>query len=619
MFDLEEELKNLPEQPGVYIMHDSEDTVIYVGKAKILKNRVRQYFRGVDRHPPKVRAMVSRISYFEYIVTGSELEALVLECNLIKKYRPKYNILLKDDKGYPYIKVNMQKDYPDIEIVRVLKDDGARYFGPYIGKGTVKNNLEVIQKIFKPPLCGKRFPQDIGKGRPCLNYHIENCFAPCTGSVSQEDFKKVYQDICDFLSGGHGDLIRSMTARMMEYSENTEYEKAATLRDKIKAIKALDEKQRIINSDAQNDLDMISVKVYDKIAFTEAFFVRNGKLMGKESYKLDDAEEESEALLSFVKQFYSRAIYVPGLILLSVNIEEQELIEDWLSGIKGRRVRLTVPMRGEKADLMRLVQKNVEQSITNYRAMKEREEQRFNNGEQLAELLGLVKPVTRIEAYDISNISGTSNVAGMVVFQNGKPYKAGYRKFKIKSFEGADDYSAMREVIYRRFRNALEEEELISTGELKPEEAKFLPFPDVIFVDGGMGQINAAKSMLEEIEVDIPVYGMVKNDKHKTRGLLSDDGEAEITMTSGLFNFITRIQDEVHRYAITYHRTLRTVSAIRSELDNIVGVGEKKRSILLEKFGSVEKISEASEDELIEVGIDAKTAGNIREYFKEKK
>lgn len=618
MFDLEEELKNLPNQPGVYIMHDSEDAVIYVGKAKILKNRVRQYFRAIDKHTAKVRAMVSRVSYFEYIVTGTELEALVLECNLIKKYKPKYNILLKDDKGYPYIKVNMQKDYPNIEIARVLKNDGAKYFGPYIGKGTIKNNLEIIQKIFMPPVCTKKFPRDIGKGRPCLNYHIQNCFAPCTGKVSMEEFREVYEEICDFLGGDHTELIRDMTDKMIGFSENMEYEKAASLRDKIKSIRALDEKQRIINSDKQNDIDMISVGIYDKKAFIEAFFIRNGKIMGRESYRLDDAEDKGEAMLDFVKQFYSRAVYIPQQILLGVRIEDVALIEDWLSSIKGKRVKLHIPVRGEKADLMKLAEKNVEQSITNYRALQEREKERYNNAEQLAEILGLERPVIRIEAYDISNISGSNNVAGMVVFQNGKPYKSGYRKFKIKSFEGPDDYSAMREVIYRRFRNALEEEELIDKCELKPEEAKFLPFPDVIFVDGGLGQINAAKSMLEEIDIDIPVYGMVKNDKHKTKGLISDNGEAEIKMTSGIFNFITRIQDEVHRYAISYHRNLRTVSAVRSELDNIVGVGEKKRSILLEKFGSIENIAAAKKEELTKNGIDSKTADNIIEYFRKK-
>lgn len=618
MFNLEEELKNLPNLPGVYIMHDAEDVVIYVGKAKILKNRVRQYFRAIDNHTPKVKVMVSKVSYFEYIVTGSELEALVLECNLIKKYKPKYNILLKDDKGYPYIKVNMQKDYPNIEVVRVLKDDGAKYFGPYIGKGTIKTNLEIVQKIFMPPVCTRKFPEDIGKGRPCLNYHIKNCFAPCTGLVSREEFRSLYEEICNFLGGDHTDLIRNMTERMMELSQKTEYEKAAVLRDKIKAIKALDEKQRIINSDNQKDLDVIDIDIYDKKAFIEAFFVRNGKIMGRESYRLDGAEDKSEALLDFVKQFYARDVYIPQMILLGVKIDDIELIESWLSEKKGKKVKINIPLRGEKAGLIKLAKKNAEQSITNYRAYKMREEQKFQNGEELAEILGLVKPVRRIEAYDISNISGTSNVAGMVVFQNGRPYKSGYRKFKIKSFEGPDDYSAMREVIYRRFRNALEEEELIEKKELKPEEAKFLPFPDVIFVDGGLGQINAAKSMLEEIDIDIPVYGMVKNDKHKTRGLISDDGAAEINMTSAIFNFITRIQDEVHRFAITYHRTLRTVAAVHSELDNIVGVGEKKRSILLEKFGSVEKISQASKEELTENGIDIKTAENITEYFKNK-
>lgn len=617
MFNLEDELKNLPDQPGVYIMHDASDTVIYVGKAKILKNRVRQYFRSTEKHTPKVKAMVAKVSYFEYIVTGTEIEALVLECNLIKKYRPKYNILLKDDKNYPYIKVNMQKEYPNIEVSRILKNDGAKYFGPYVGNGTVKNNLDLIQKVFKPPTCSRKFPQDIGKGRPCLNYHIKKCIAPCTGSVSCEEYRHLYEEICEFLQGDHTALVKDMTKRMNEAAEEFDYETAAALRDRIKAIKALDEKQRIINSDRQNDLDIIGAEIYDNKAFVEAFFIRSGKILGRESYRLDDAENDAGALLEFIKQFYSENMYIPPLILLSCEIEDSELIEDWLGGLAKRRVKIHAPKIGEKADLMRLVKKNTAQAVTNYRAMKEREEQRYRNGEQLAKILGLVKPVKRIEAYDISNISGTNNVAGMVVFVNGKPYKSAYRKFKIKFFEGADDYHAMREVIYRRFRNALDEEELIESGELDEKDAKFLPFPDVIFVDGGKGQMSAAKSILEEIDVDIPVYGMVKNDKHKTRGLLSEDGEAEVSMTSGIFNFITSIQDEVHRFAITYHRTLRTAAAVKSELDNIAGVGEKKRSLLLEKFKSIENIEKASVEDLKDAGIDSKTAQNIVDYFKE--
>ena len=618
MFNLAEELKNLPDQPGVYIMHDSKDTVIYVGKAKILKNRVRQYFRGSEKHTPKVRAMVSKISYFEYIVTGTEMEALVLECNLIKKYRPKYNILLKDDKTYPYIKVNMQKDYPTVQSTRTLRNDGAKYFGPYIGMGTVKNNLDVIQKIFKPPLCTRKFPEDIGKGRPCLNFHIKNCIAPCTGGISKEEYRSVFEDICDFLAGGHDKLIKDMTEKMMVLSNEMEFEKAAILRDRIKSIKTLDEKQRIVNSDKQNDQDVIDVEIFDNKAFVEIFFVRVGKIIGRESFRLDDAEDKSLALLEYIKQFYSRALVIPQEILIGTEIEDRELISQWLTGQKGKKVSVLVPQRGKKADLMKLARKNVEQSIVNYKALKQREEERFNKGEELAKILGLVKPVNRIEAYDISNISGTNNVAGMVVFKNGRPLKSAYRKFKIKSFEGPDDYSAMREVIYRRFLNALEEEEMLSNGQIKEADLKFLPLPDVIFVDGGKGHINAVKSMLEEIEFSVPVFGMVKNDKHKTRGLLDGDSEVEIKMTSSLFNFITTIQDEVHRYAISYHRKLRTEALIRSELDNIVGVGEKKRKILLEKFGSIDAISSASKEELKDSGIDEKTAENILEYFKEK-
>lgn len=615
MFNLEEELKNLPDQPGVYIMHDANDTVIYVGKAKILKNRVRQYFRSTDKHTPKVRVMVSKISYFEYIVTGTEKEALVLECNLIKKYRPRYNVLLKDDKNYPYIKVNMQDDYPSIRITRTLKDDGAKYFGPYIGKGTAKTNIDVIQKIFKPPLCGKKFPEDIGKTRPCLNFHIKNCIAPCTGNISREDYREIFENICDFLAGGHDKLIKDMTKKMMDLSEDMEYEKAAVIRDRINAIKTLDEKQRIIDSDKQSDMDVIDTAIFDNKAFLEIFFVRSGKIMGRESFRLDDAEDKKQALLEYVKQFYSRALFIPREILLGADIEDKELIEEWLTELKGKKVTISVPVRGKKADLVRFAAKNVEQAISNYKIMKLREQEKYNNGEELAKVLGLLKPVKRIEAYDISNISGTDNVAGMVVFENGKPLKSAYRKFKIKSFEGADDYSAMREVIYRRFRNALEEEEMLENGVIDEKDIKFLPLPDVIFVDGGKGHINAVKSMLEEIEFSVPVYGMVKNDKHKTRGLLDEDGEAEINMTSSLFNFITRIQDEVHRYAITYHRNVRTASAIRSVLDNIVGVGEKKRVLLFEKFGSIDSIAAATIDELKDAGIDAKTAENIVEFF----
>lgn len=618
MFNLEEELKNLPDQPGVYIMHDKKDAVIYVGKAKVLKNRVRQYFRSVDKHTPKVRVMVSKISYFEYIVTGTEKEALVLECNLIKKHRPKYNILLKDDKTYPYIKVNMQNAYPTIQITRTLRNDGAKYFGPYIGKGTVKTNLDVIQKIFKPPLCTKKFPQDIGKGRPCLNFHIKNCIAPCTGNISKEDYRQIFEDICDFLGGGHDKLIRDMTQKMQELSGEMEYEKAAILRDRIKAIKTLDEKQRIIDSDKQSDVDVIDIGIFDDKAFVEIFFVRAGKIMGRESFCLDEVEDRGQAMLEYIKQFYSQALFIPREILIGAEIDDKDLISEWLTELKGKKVTISVPMRGKKADLMKFAAKNVEQSIANYRAMKIREEEKYNNGEELAGILGLERPIIRIEAYDISNISGSDNVAGMVVFKNGKPLKNAYRKFKIKSFEGADDYSAMREVIYRRFRNALEEEEMLKEGKIKESDLKFLPLPDVIFVDGGRGHINAVKSMLEEIDFSVPVYGMVKNDKHKTRGLLNENGEAEIKMTSSLFNFITRIQDEVHRYAISYHRNLRTTSAIYSELDNIVGVGEKKRRILLEKFESIDAISNATREELKDAGIDEKTVENIVEYFRGK-
>lgn len=493
MFNLKEELKNLPDDPGVYIMHDEDDTVIYVGKAKILKNRVRQYFQNSANHTPKVRAMVAKIAYFEYIVTDSEVEALVLECNLIKKYRPKYNILLKDDKHYPYIKVTINQEYPRIFMTRTLKNDGAKYFGPYMGSATVKNTLDIVQKIFLPPTCSRKFPQDIGKGRPCLNYHIKNCFAPCTGNVSKEEYRAVFMDICSFLDGKHAGLIKEMDAQMKTAAQNFEYEKAAVLRDKIRSVQAISEKQKIINSDKQTDMDILAVEVLDAKAFVEVFFVRGGKVLGRENFRLDNVQDltDAEILTGFVQQFYMNATYIPREILLEYSLTD-ELISTWLQEKCGRKIQLHTPVRGEKKKLVELVRKNAEIAANNYKIECMKMEERDKAGEQLAKLIGLPQTPARIESYDISNIAGSENVGAMVVFQNGKPKRSAYRKFKIKSFEGADDYAAMQEVLYRRFRRGLEELEKIETGEMETEEAKFLPYPDLILVDGGKGHVSAA-------------------------------------------------------------------------------------------------------------------------------
>lgn len=614
MFNLEEELKNLPNNPGVYIMHSADDAVIYVGKAKILKNRVRQYFRKSSNHTPKVLAMVSNIAYFEYIVTDSETEALALECNLIKKYKPKYNILLKDDKQYPYIKVTINEEYPRIFSTRRLLHDGAKYYGPYMGKGTVKNMLEIVQKLFKPPTCKRRFPQDIAKGRPCLNYHINNCFAPCTGKVSREEFRKVFFEICAFLEGNHKQLISELDEEMKQASAQLRFESAAMLRDKIRSIKDIEEKQKIINTDKKTQQDIAAISKGENIAFCEMFFVRGGKMVGRESYKLNNVSgsDYSEIMTDFIIQFYENSEFIPEEIITEYEINDSDVVCEWLREKKKKKVSIITPKRGEKLNLVKMVKKNSDMALQNYKIRQLKEKENNSLLETMAELLGLNNTPNRIEAYDISNIQGADNVGAMVVFENGKAVKKKYRLFKIKSFEGADDYGAMREVIYRRLRNAMEEEAAIEEGKMSKQDARFLPLPNVILLDGGKGHLNAISSLLDMTEHNIPVFGMVKNDKHKTSALLSADGEIALNPMGSVFKFITRIQDEVHNSAISYHRKLH--SKIESELDNIKGIGEKRRKALLSYFGSVEKIKAADIDKLLEV-VDRRSAENIYNHF----
>ena len=622
MFNLEEELKNLPNQPGVYIMHNREGEIIYIGKAKILKNRVKQYFQSNKNHSPKVLAMVSNISYFEYIVTDTEIEALVLECNLIKKHKPKYNILLKDDKQYPYIKVTINEEYPKIFMSRTLKRDGAKYFGPYTSMQTVKGTIDIVQKIFKPPLCRRKFPEDIGKGRPCLNYHIDRCFAPCIyGKISKEEYRKVFFDICSFLEGNHGALIADLTEKMKEASKNTEFEKAAALRDKISAIRNFEEKQKIINTDKQTDTDIIAFCLSQNKAFIEIFFIRTGRITGRKSYRIDDIKdiEREEILSDFVKQYYADSDSIPTEILLQEKIVDGELISDWLSSRKGKKVAITVSQRGYKKSLVDMVKKNAEISAENYRITGLKlSETKDKITAELAKKLKLDKLPVRIESYDISNIQGADNVASMVVFVNGKPSKKDYRNFKIKSFEGANDYLAMQEVIYRRFRHAKEEENLIKSGHIKENEAKFLPLPDLILLDGGKGQLSAVLQILETIDADVKVFGMVKDNRHKTRGLVSAEGEISFLPTDSVFRFITNVQDEVHKTAIGYHRDSRSKALTRSELDEIKGIGKVKKSRLLSHFKSIEKIKAADISELEKV-IDKTSAKSVFDYFNSKK
>lgn len=599
-------------------MHNEDGKIIYVGKAKVLKNRVRQYFQNSANHTPKVKAMVSNIAYFEYIITDSEAEALALECNLIKKYRPKYNILLKDDKHYPYIKVTINEDYPRILKVRRLQKDGAKYYGPYVGG--IKGTLEIIQKLFKPPTCSRRFPDDIGKKRPCLNYHIHACFAPCTGRVSRDEYRSVFFDICRFLDGEHKELIRELTARMNEASAALEFEKAAVLRDRINAVKTIGERQKVINTDHRDDSDVIAAAMGESIAFCEVFFIRDGKVIGHESYKIENTSQSSEAeiLTDFVKQFYRDSDFVPHEINTHCEIDDKDAIGEWLSAKRGKKVRIVAPQRGEKAHMMQMVEKNARISLDNYRARVLKEREKNTVLEAMQKLLGLEKPPLRIEAYDISNIQGTNNVGAMAVFENGRPAKRKYRIFKIKSFEGADDYAAMSEVIYRRYRHAADEERLIETGEMRAEDAKFLPYPDLVLLDGGKGHLNTITELAEMMEVDVPMFGMVKNDKHRTRGLIGHDGEIEISASSPVFKLITNIQDEVHDAAIGYHRKLR--SKIKSELDDIPGIGEKRRKSLLTKFGSVDKIKEADVEQLMSAdAMDRRSAQSVYDYFRNRR
>lgn len=614
-FDLEYELARLPALPGVYIMHDKDDNVIYVGKAKILKNRVRQYFQKNSNHTPKVIAMVSNVAYFEYIVTDSETEALALECNLIKKYKPRYNILLKDDKHYPYIKVTINEPYPKILKVRKLQKDGAKYYGPYMGEATVKHTMELVQKLFKPPLCHRKFPEDIKKGRPCLNYHINNCFAPCTGKVSKEKFRQVFFEICRFLEGNHKALLAELNEEMQKASKEMKFEKAAILRDKIRSINDIEEKQKIIDTAKQTDRDIVAIARDDSTAFCQMFFIRSGKVIGRENYMIKNVAQSTDAeiMTDFVKQFYRECGFIPKEIYTEFELEDKEIIEEWLKEQKGSKVVISTPKRGEKVKLVQMVKKNAEVALENnkIRVLKEREKSAVL--ENMAQKLGLSKEPIRIEAYDISNIQGSDNVGAMVVFEKGKPAKRKYRLFKIKSFEGADDYAAMREVIYRRMRHALEEEEEIKEGRLQPQAAKFLPLPDLILLDGGKGHLSVISELMDMIESDIPLFGMVKNDKHKTRGLLGKNGEVQLSPTDSVFKLITHIQDEVHDAAIGYHRKLH--NKINSELDKINGIGEKRRQILLTKFESIDKIKEADISELEEV-LDKKTARAVYDYFR---
>lgn len=600
-----EKLANLPALPGVYIMKDSRGKIIYVGKAKILKNRVRQYFHESANHTPKVVAMVSHIADFEYIVCDSEYEALCLESNLIKKNLPKYNILLKDDKHYPYIKVTLNEEYPKIMSVRRIENDGARYFGPYPGRGTVKNTLDAVRKIFKVQHCKKQFPRDIGRDRPCIYYSMGRCIAPCTGRVPSAEYKKLFKDICSFLDGNNSKLTESLEAQMNEYAQNFEFEKAAAVRDKIFGIKKLENSQKVINEKTK-DIDVIAFASNADICIFRIFFIRNGKMIGDDIYKDETAVslEKELAVEDFVRAYYGSKALIPDFVYCSVSPDSTETLSKWLTELKGKKCEVRVPQRGEGKSLLTMAEKNAEISLAQYKIDILTNNSKKQAAEDLGKVLELESTPERIEAYDISNTSGSENVGSMIVFENGRPKKSEYKKFKIKYIVGSNDYDCMREVLSRRFLRYHDGDKAFDT------------LPALILVDGGVGHVHAALEALHNLDINVPVFGMAKDDRHRTRALVGADGEVSLPVHSAAFRLVTFIQDEAHRFAITYHKKLRGKKVIESELEGIKGVGKKRQRELLKHFKSLKNIKAASLAELEAVpAIDKNTAKNIYDFF----
>lgn len=601
MFDIQEQLKKLPAEPGVYLMKDKDDKIIYVGKAISLKNRVRQYFQSSKNHSSKVKSMVKNINSFEYIITDSELEALILECNLIKKYRPKYNVLLRDDKTYPYIKVTVNEDYPRVLKVRRVLKDKAKYFGPYTNVEAVNDTLEVIRNIYPIRTCSIDIDRAIKNNmRPCLNLHIKRCVGPCTGDVSKEEYNKMIDEILLFLSGKEEKLIEILKEKMNKCSMEFNFEEAAIYRDKIINLQEMMQKQKIDVSTDDINQDIIAMAYNDEEACVQSFFIRHGKIVGREHFILEgvmDITKES-ILGSFVKQFYMNAEYIPKEIIIESEIEDQVVLEEWLSNIKGQKVSIRVPQKGDKKSLIQMVKKNAMEYLQKFSNLNKRKYERSEGALiELAEVLGLEEPPRRIESYDISNIQGVDSIGVMVVFTNGIKDKKEYRRYKIKTVEGPNDYDSMAEILERR----------IQKGD----------FADLILLDGGKGQVSAVKKVFEKYGIDIPLWGMYKDDKHRTKGLINATKEIELDRTSNLYRFVASIQEEVHNYAISYHRSLRNKSLTKSTLDDIPGVGEKRKKALLSHFKNIEEIKNASEEELSQVeGLNRSVAENIYNYFR---
>ena len=620
MFDIEQELKKLPDKPGVYIMHDAADEIIYVGKAVNLKNRVRQYFRPSHDEGPKKAKMVTQIRRFEYIITDSELEALVLECNLIKEHRPKYNTMLRDDKTYPYIKVTLGEDFPRVLFSRLIRKDKSKYFGPYTSAGAVKDTIELIQKMYQIRTCSRNLPKDIGKDRPCLNYHIKKCNAPCQGYISKEEYRKSIDMVLSFLNGNYQPVLKDLEIRMMQASDQMEFERAIEYRELLNSVKQIAQKQKITSFDGE-DKDIIALANDERDAVVQVFFIRGGKLIGREHFYVRVAAEDSEGqvLTTFVKQFYSGTPFLPKEIMLSAEIEDIPVIEEWLSAKRGARVYIRVPQKGMKEKLVELAKKNAELVLSQDRERIKREEGRTIGALKEIEKLLDMQGLNRIEAYDISNISGFQTVGSMIVYEKGKPCRSDYRKFRLKTIQGPDDYASMHEVLTRRFLHGIEEKKELQEKQMDEEFGSFTRFPDLIMMDGGKGQVNIALSVLSELHLNIPVCGMVKDDNHRTRGLYYNNVEIPIERTSEGFKLITRIQDEAHRFAIEYHRSLRSKVQVHSALDDIEGIGETRRKALMRRFQSVERIREASVEELKETeSMNERAAEAVYAFFHKK-
>ncbi len=611
MFDIQEELKKLPGSPGVYIMHDEKDEIIYVGKAVSLKNRVRQYFQTSRNKGVKIEQMVTHITRFEYIVTDSELEALVLECNLIKEHRPKYNTMLMDDKTYPFIKVTVDEPYPRVMLARRMQKDRAKYFGPYTSAGAVKDTIELIRKIYNIRSCSRKLPKDMGKERPCLNYHIHQCMAPCQGYISEEDYKKSIQKAVHFLNGDYDLILKELEERMQEASEALEFEKAIEYRELLNSVRKIAQKQKITDT-AGDDRDILAAAVEEEDAVVQVFFIRGGRLIGRDHFYLKIAKGESEAeiLSSFIKQFYAGTPYIPAELMLQNEIDDLEVIEEWLSKRRGHRVHLKVPKKGTKEKLVELAKKNAALVLSTDKERLKREEGRTIGAvKELEKLIG-ISGVVRMEAYDISNTNGFASVGSMVVYERGKPKRNDYRKFKIKGVQGADDYASMEEVLTRRFEHGMREQE---EGK---ELGGFTAFPDLILMDGGKGQVNVALKVLERLDLHIPVCGMVKDDNHRTRGLYYQNEEILIDKDAECFRLITRIQDEAHRFAITFHRQLRGKGQVHSILDDIPGVGAARRKDLMRHFENIEAIKSATVEQLKELpSMNEKSAQDVYNFF----